>query len=175
MGCQLHRNTQLYTNPGPRTIWDLRKYLIGSWIRDVAHHRSICQTDIPQMTSDSSSAAVVLWPLTKRGYLWGYPGGVGTGYPVGYFFLFLASTIILRKMLLLRLFPALLLLLTVIAGRSKDDFVLEEKSNEIIGRFFPILPPYHGVDFGANFNRLKSTGDTAYFVVRDSIVVIFFK
>ena len=78
-------------------------------------------------------------------------------------------------MLFLRLFPALLLLLTVIAGRSKDDFVLEEKSNEIIGRFFPILPPYHGVDFGANFNRLKSTGDTAYFVVRDSIVVIFFK
>ena len=73
-------------------------------------------------------------------------------------------------MLLRRLLPALLLLFVATASRWKDDFV-EEKSREMIGRFFPILPPYHGVDFGANFNRLKSSGDAAYFVVRDSVVV----
>ena len=39
------------------------------------------------------------------------------------------------------------------------------------GRVFPLLPPYQGVDFAANFNKLKSSGDAAYFVVRDSIVV----
>ena len=75
-------------------------------------------------------------------------------------------------MLLGRLLATLLFLFTAIASRSQDDFVGEKSSrSEIIGRFFPILPPYHGVDFGANFNKLKSTGDAAYFVVRDSIVV----
>ena len=73
-------------------------------------------------------------------------------------------------MLLRRLLAALFILFTATASRWKDDSV-GEKSSEIIGRFFPILPPYHGVDFGANFNKLKSTGDAAYFVVRDSIVV----
>ena len=70
-------------------------------------------------------------------------------------------------MQLRRLLPTLLLLLAGTASsRRKDDFVGEKSS-----RFFPILPPYQGVDFGANFNRLKSSGDAAYFLVRDSIVV----
>ena len=42
------------------------------------------------------------------------------------------------------------------------------------GRVFPLLPPYQGVDFAANFNKLKSSGDAAYFVVRDTIVVSCF-
>lgn len=33
------------------------------------------------------------------------------------------------------------------------------------------LPQYQDVDFGANFNKLKSSGDAAFFVVRDTIVV----
>jgi len=37
------------------------------------------------------------------------------------------------------------------------------------GRYFNLLPPYYGIDFAANFNKLKSNGDIAYFVVRDSI------
>ena len=77
-------------------------------------------------------------------------------------------------MLLGRLLASLLLFFTaIIATRSKDDFVKKNPKKELIGRIFPILPPYHGVDFGANFNKLKSTGDAAYFVVRDSIVVRF--
>ena len=77
-------------------------------------------------------------------------------------------------MLLGRLLASLLLFFTaIIATRSKDDFVEKNPKKELIGRIFPILPPYHGVDFGANFNKLKSTGDAAYFVVRDSIVVRF--
>ena len=77
-------------------------------------------------------------------------------------------------MLLGRLLASLLLFFTaIIATGSKDDFVKKNPKKELIGRIFPILPPYHGVDFGANFNKLKSTGDAAYFVVRDSIVVRF--
>ena len=96
------------------------------------------------------------------------------GYPMGYTWLTSSFKKWQKhsvKMLLGRLLATLLLLFTTIASRSKDDFVGEKSSSEIIGRFFPILPPYHGVDFGANFNRLKSHGDAAYFVVRDSIVV----
>ena len=37
--------------------------------------------------------------------------------------------------------------------------------------WWSILPPYQGVDFAANFNKLKSSGDVGYFMVRDSIVV----
>ena len=33
------------------------------------------------------------------------------------------------------------------------------------------LPQYQDVDIGANFNKLKSSGDAAFFVVRDTIVV----
>ena len=48
---------------------------------------------------------------------------------------------------------------------------VDEVENHGSARVFPLLPPYQGVDFGANFNKLKSSGDAAYFVVRDSIVV----
>ena len=53
---------------------------------------------------------------------------------------------------------------------NKVDKV-NEVENHGSARVFPLLPPYQGVDFGANFNKLKSSGDAAYFVVRDSIVV----
>ena len=33
------------------------------------------------------------------------------------------------------------------------------------------LPQYQDVDIAANFNKLKSSGDAAYFVVRDTVVV----
>ena len=47
----------------------------------------------------------------------------------------------------------------------------EEQEEQGSARVFPLLPPYANVDFGANFNKLKSSGDAAYFVVRDSTVV----
>ena len=46
-----------------------------------------------------------------------------------------------------------------------------EQEDQGSARIFPLLPPYANVDFGANFNKLKSSGDAAYFVVRDSTVV----
>jgi hypothetical protein len=56
--------------------------------------------------------------------------------------------------------------------KEEDSHDQEYKSkNKGSGRVFPLLPPYQGVDFGANFNKLKSSGDAGYFVVRDSIVV----
>merc|ERR1712014_29627 len=58
------------------------------------------------------------------------------------------------------------------------SFCVECLENEIVkesheedARVFPLLPPYYGVDYAANFNKLKSPGDAAYFVVRDSMVV----
>ena len=87
-------------------------------------------------------------------------------------------------MLLRQLLPLLLPLLTLLL--AEEPLVKEEgdkvnkvnkvdKVNEVenhgSARVFPLLPPYQGVDFGANFNKLKSSGDAAYFVVRDSIVV----
>jgi len=86
-------------------------------------------------------------------------------------------------MLLRQLLPLLLPLLTLLL--AEEPLVKEEvdkvnkvnkvdKVNEVenhgSARVFPLLPPYQGVDFGANFNKLKSSGDAAYFVVRDSIV-----
>ena len=69
-------------------------------------------------------------------------------------------------------------LLVMVMGESKEnqeDNDIDEKVTlseyEGDGRVFPLLPPYQGVDFAANFNKLKSSGDAAYFVVRDSIVV----
>ena len=65
---------------------------------------------------------------------------------------------------------------------SKHDLKEEENDdqdyksdNQGSGRVFPLLPPYQGVDFGANFNKLKSSGDAGYFVVRDSIVVSWYE
>ena len=49
----------------------------------------------------------------------------------------------------------------------------EEREDHDSARIFPLLPPYQSVDFAANFNKLKSSGDAAYFVVRDSTVVSF--
>jgi len=48
----------------------------------------------------------------------------------------------------------------------------EEREDHDSARIFPLLPPYQSVDFAANFNKLKSSGDAAYFVVRDSTVFI---
>merc|ERR1719480_740207 len=55
-------------------------------------------------------------------------------------------------------------------GNSDDQDYKSE--NQGSGRVFPLLPPYQGVDFAANFNKLKSSGDAGYFVVRDSIVFL---
>ena len=71
---------------------------------------------------------------------------------------------------------AMLLLGTVVViGDTEEEGVddaMESLSDyEGSGRVFPLLPPYQAVDFPANFNKLKSSGDAAYFVVRDSIVV----
>ena len=90
-------------------------------------------------------------------------------------------------MLLRQLLPLLLPLLTLLLAEEpvvkeevnkvnkvnkvdKEDKV-DKVENHGSARVFPLLPPYQGVDFGANFNKLKSSGDAAYFVVRDSIVV----
>ena len=70
-------------------------------------------------------------------------------------------------MLLRHIVPLLLPFLTLLSAdkpRGKAD-------DHGTARVFPLLPPYQGVDFAANFNKLKSSGDAAYFVVRDSIVV----
>jgi hypothetical protein len=58
--------------------------------------------------------------------------------------------------------------------KDKDNDSQDYKSeHQGSGRVFPLLPPYEGVDFTANFNKLKSSGDAGYFVVRDSIVVSY--
>jgi len=51
---------------------------------------------------------------------------------------------------------------------------LEIQQNDIegTGRYFPLLPPYQGVDYAFNWNKLKSPGDQQYFVVRDTIVYV---
>lgn len=59
---------------------------------------------------------------------------------------------------------ALLILLSLLLAEAREDVGT--------ARVFPLLPPYADVDFGANFNKLKSSGDAAYFVVRDSTVLI---
>ena len=71
--------------------------------------------------------------------------------------------------------PMTLLVIVKSKDNQEDDNDMVDKVavSEYIGhgRVFPFLPPYLGVDFAANFNKLKSSGDAAYFVVRDSIVV----
>ena len=71
------------------------------------------------------------------------------------------------------LLPVVLLALVMVLVESKHDPKDEnyKSENQGSGRVFPLLPPYQGVDFAANFNKLKSSGDAGYFVVRDSIVV----
>ena len=70
-------------------------------------------------------------------------------------------------MLLRHVLALLLPLVTLLLA----EVTLPEGEDHGTGRVFPLLPPYQTVDFGANFNKLKSSGDAAYFVVRDSIVV----
>jgi hypothetical protein len=73
--------------------------------------------------------------------------------------------------------PVTLLALVMVLVDSKNDLEEENDNYKYMskdkgsGRVFPLLPPYQGVDFAANFNKLKSSGDAGYFVVRDSIVV----
>ena len=90
-------------------------------------------------------------------------------------------------MLLRQLLPLLLPLLTLLlaeepvvkeevnkvnkVNKVDKEYKVDKVENHGSARVFPLLPPYQGVDFGANFNKLKSSGDAAYFVVRDSIVV----
>ena len=73
-----------------------------------------------------------------------------------------------------KLLPMIPLVIVMVIGDTKHD-ILDEENNisESVGtaRIFPLLPPYQGVDFAANFNKLKSAGDAAYFVVRDGITV----
>ena len=71
-------------------------------------------------------------------------------------------------MLLRHLLPLLLAFITSLLVAADNPPV---EADHGTARVFPLLPPYQGVDFGANFNKLKSSGDAAYFVVRDSIVV----
>ena len=56
------------------------------------------------------------------------------------------------------------------AGGGSDDQDYKDEYQRS-GRVFPLLPPYQGVDFGVNINKLKSSGDAGYFVVCDFIVV----
>jgi len=70
-------------------------------------------------------------------------------------------------MLLRHLLPLLLAFITSLLVAADNPPV---EADHGTARVFPLLPPYQGVDFGANFNKLKSSGDAAYFVVRDSIV-----
>ena len=73
-----------------------------------------------------------------------------------------------------KLLPMIPLVIVMVIGDTKHDISEEENNiSESVGtaRIFPLLPPYQGVDFAANFNKLKSAGDAAYFVVRDGITV----
>ena len=82
-------------------------------------------------------------------------------------------------MLVTRYLPVTILSLVMVLVNSKYNLSDDEENDnheyksedQGSGRVFPLLPPYQGVDFAANFNKLKSSGDAAYFVVRDSIVV----
>jgi hypothetical protein len=78
-----------------------------------------------------------------------------------------------------RVLLCIAMLLVVVIGDTNtseeegvDDAMESLSDYEGSGRVFPLLPPYQGVDFPANFNKLKSSGDAAYFVVRDSIVFL---
>jgi len=77
-------------------------------------------------------------------------------------------------MRLLSLVPLLFPLLTqtFLINRDSNANKIEDKLIETKGegRYFNLLEPYQGVDFGANFNKLKGSGDTAYFIIRDTIV-----
>ena len=54
---------------------------------------------------------------------------------------------------------------------ATQEMALDDEVDEGAARVFPLLPPYADTDLAANFNKLKSPGDAAYFVVRDTVVV----
>lgn len=68
--------------------------------------------------------------------------------------------------------PCLPPLLLIISLHTRAEEQGEARGEQDTARIFPLLPPYQSVDFAANFNKLKSSGDAAYFVVRDSTVFI---
>ena len=70
--------------------------------------------------------------------------------------------------------PCLPPLLLIISLHTRAEEQGEARGEQDTARIFPLLPPYQSVDFAANFNKLKSSGDAAYFVVRDSTVVSFY-
>ena len=78
-------------------------------------------------------------------------------------------------MRLITLLPVTLLAGVMVLVDSKHDLEEEnsdgESEDQGSGRVFPLLPPYQGVDFGANFNKLKSSGDAGSSLLRDTIVV----
>ena len=71
----------------------------------------------------------------------------------------------------------LVLLTTVIVAivdtKDNDTSDTALSNDQGTGRLmlWRLLPQYQDVDIAANFNKLKSSGDAAYFVVRDTIVV----
>jgi len=70
-------------------------------------------------------------------------------------------------------------LLVVIVDTKAGD-ILDKIGDDSLGNdegtgrlmLWRFLPQYQDVDIGANFNKLKSSGDTAFFVVRDTIVYL---
>ena len=64
-------------------------------------------------------------------------------------------------------------LLVVVIVDTKAGDTLDKMSDEGTGRLmlWRFLPQYQDVDIAADFNWLKSSGDAAFFVVRDTIVV----
>ena len=74
-------------------------------------------------------------------------------------------------MRVITLLPMILLVVVMVIVDSKPGLEKRDGDDQGSGRVFPLLPPYQGVDFAANFNKLKSSGDAGYFIVRDSIVV----
>lgn len=61
---------------------------------------------------------------------------------------------------------------SVINNEIDTSAAIQQKDFQGNGRYFPLLPPYQGVDLVFNWNKLKSVGDQQYFVVRDTIVYI---
>jgi len=85
------------------------------------------------------------------------------------------------KMNLSSLICLVMLTTLIVSGvDTKDSDALKKtgdaglSDNQGTGRLmlWRFLPQYQDVDIGANFNKLKSSGDAAFFVVRDTIVYV---
>jgi len=63
-----------------------------------------------------------------------------------------------------------LVLLSLVPSLSSPSPSSEVETGRFLNIPFPLLPPYFNTDFAANFNKLKGAGDTAFFLVRDSVV-----